>query len=173
MRRVLLLITFVLFALLSASSQQSEELPRIGSRLDKSTVAMAEKQRQICATSPSQLDPCFEHRYAGIKFTIAYRSETKEVTYIFTTDEKFRTKDGLKVLDEIAVTEQSILVGPGWQVEAAPGSDGWIPVISDFDMKVKLSDGTLLNLPGETGGSKSGKATIRAFGKRREPSPAN
>lgn len=165
MRRHLLSIIAVLCSFSAANSQQGDKLPHIGSELDKHTVTLAEKQRQVCMTSPAQLDPCFERTYGGVKFTVAYRNETKKVTYIFTTDEKFRTKDGLKVLDEIPVTEESIREWLGWQVEAAATSDGWVPVISDFDMKVKLTDGTLLNLPGEHEGSSSGKAVIRAFGK--------
>jgi hypothetical protein len=172
MRRYPFSIVFTVLCLVSvANSQQNDRLPRIGSELDRHTIAIAQKQRQICMTSPAQLDPCFEHTYGGVKFTVAYRSDTKKVTYIFTTDDKFRTDDGLKVLDEISVTEQSIRAWPGWQVEAAATSDGWVPVISDFDMKVKLTDGTLLNLPGENGGSSSGKAIIHAFGKHREASP--
>jgi hypothetical protein len=123
-------------------------------------------------TSPAQLDPCFEHTYGGITFTVAFRSETKRVTYIFTTDKKFRTSEGLKILDEIPVTENSVRVWPGWQVEAAPTSDGWVPVISDYEMKVRLSNGTLLNLPGQHDHSSSGNAAILAFANRREPSPS-
>lgn len=161
-------VVIVLCVLTPSWSQAPQDLPRIGEKLDRRTVANANKQRLLCATSPAQLDPCFERVYGGVRFTVAYRDETKRVSYIYTVDEDFRTVEGMKVLDQIPVSTDSVRAWPGWLVEAQPTVDGWAPIVSGPDMTVELSDGTLLNIIGEQGGSSRGNAIIRGFGKRRE-----
>ena len=113
-------------------------------------------------TNPAQLDPCFERSFDGVRYTVAYSSKTKQVTYLYTKDEKFRTADGLKVGDEISISEENVRAWPGWEIHGPTTIDGWRPLIG-WNGEVKLKDGSVLNLLGKHDGSRSGKATILAF----------
>jgi hypothetical protein len=113
-------------------------------------------------THPAQMDPCFERSFEGVRYTVAYSREMKLITYVYTEDHKFKTADGLKVGDEIAISEQNVRAWPGWEVHGPTTADGWRPLIG-WNGEVKLKDGSALNLWGKHNGSSRGTATILGF----------
>jgi hypothetical protein len=141
-----------------------EQVPAIGTKLNKHWLTASE--HELCMTNPAQLDPCFEQVFEGVRYRVAYSGKSKRVTYLTTSDGKFRTHSGLRVGDEIAISESTVRAWPGWEVHAPTTSDGWRPIIG-FNSEVKLKDGTVLNLREMQGGSITGAATISAFSKGR------
>jgi len=152
------------FLLVTCTSLFAEQLPNIDAKFKK---AWKEgKQSKLCMTSSAQLDPCVDRVFDGITYQIAYRKATNRVTYVYTSDEKFRTIDGFKVGDSIPVSRDTVWGQPGWLSFAATTRDGWRPVVGYDGLHIKLKDGTVLNLTG-TEGLKSGIAAILGFSKSR------
>jgi hypothetical protein len=83
---------------------------------------------------------------------------------MYTSDENFRTIDGLKVGDAIPVSLDTVRGQARWQSYAATTRDGWSPVVGFDGLQIKLKDGTVLDLTG-TEGLKSGIAVILGFSK--------
>lgn len=106
--------------------------------------------------SSAQVDPCFEHTFAGVRYTVAYNRETQHISYLFTEDDKFKTEDGLKVGDEIAVSRRNC-AWPGWEMPGPTTTDGWRPIVG-WNAEVKLTDGTFFRLGGNHAGRSSGYA---------------
>jgi len=156
------LLAIAIFLLLTCASAFSEQPPKIGAKFNKSW--KKGKQSNLCLTSSAQIDPCVDRVLDGIKYQIAYREETHRVTYVYTSDEKFRTIDGLKVGDSIPVSRDTVRGQPGWQSYAATTRDGWWPVVGYDGLQIELKDGTVLDLTG-TQGLKSGIAVILGFSK--------
>jgi hypothetical protein len=150
--------------LILATVSASEQLPTIGMKIPNQWSKKAKVK--LCVTHPAQIDPCFERSFGEVRYTLAYSSQTRRVTYLYTEDEHFRTADGLKVGDEIAISEENVRAWPGWQIHGPTTSDGWRPVIGG-DGEVKLNNGSMLNLRGKHDGSGSGTTTILGFVKGR------
>jgi hypothetical protein len=160
MNRFLFVFLVLLFACVSAVSEQP---PNIGSKFKKS---WRSKESGLCMTSSAQLDPCVERVFDGIKYSIAYGTDTHRVTYVYTDDEKFRTIDGLKVGDSIAVSRDTVVGEPGWQSYAPATGNGWLPVVGFDGLQIKLMDGSVIDLTSSEG-IKKGTALIRGFSKTR------
>jgi hypothetical protein len=159
---IVLVVTIVSSPALNATPP--EHLPAIGDKVKKQWLPADE--RMVCMTNPAQLDPCFERVFDGVQFLVAYRSKTRRVTYLFTSDERFQTADGIRVGDELRVTEANVQAVPGWEVYASTTRDGWRPIIGLND-EVKLKDGTNLKIRYLRDGSESGSATITGFSRGR------
>jgi hypothetical protein len=157
-----MLLTLAMSAAVCARAP--EQVPAIGAKLNKHWLTAGE--HELCMTSPAQLDPCFEQAFEGVRYRVAYSSKSKRVTYLTTSDGKFRTHSGLRVGDEIAISENTVRAWPGWEVHAPTTSDGWRPIVG-FNSEVKLKDGTVLNLREKQGVNITGTATIGAFSKGR------
>lgn len=155
-----LVVLFLLFACVSAVSEQP---PNIGSKFKR---LWRSKESGLCMTSSAQLDPCVERIFDGIKYSIAYSTDTHRVTYVYTDDDKFRTIDGLKVGDSIPVSRETVVGWPGWQSYAPPTRDGWLPVIGFDGLQIKLVDGSVIDMTSSEG-IKKGIALIRGFKKSR------
>jgi hypothetical protein len=155
-------VAIAIFLLIPCAGAFSEQPPNIGAKFNKSW--KKGKQSNLCMTSSAQIDPCVDLVVDGIKYQIAYREETHRVTYVYTSDEKFRTIDGLKVGGSIPVSRETVRGQPGWQSYAATTRDGWCPVVGYDGLQIKLKDGTVLDLTG-TEGLKSGIAVILGFSK--------
>ena len=93
-----MLLTLAMSAAVCARAP--EQVPAIGAKLNKHWLTAGE--HELCMTSPAQLDPCFEQAFEGVRYRVAYSSKSKRVTYLTTSDGKFRTHSGLRVGDEIA-----------------------------------------------------------------------
>lgn len=156
-RRIMVLVmacTVVLFG---------EQAPKIGAEMNRKWIQG--DGHNLCMTHPAQLDPCVQQLFDGVRYTIGYSKETRRVTYLYTDDKNFRTADGLKVGDSIPISDDSVRALPGWHVEAPITRDGWRPILG-YDQKIKLRDGTVLNLR-DKDSKKSGTAIILGFCKLR------
>lgn len=142
-----------------------EPLPALGDKLSARLLEVGERQRRLCATHPAQLDPCLTSEFDGIKYSIAYDAESKRVTYIETSDRRFRTPIDQKVGDEIPISEKDVLFLPGWIVFGPPTSGDWRPIIGGPDGVVNLKNGDVLKVWGKPNGSSGGLATIEGFAK--------
>jgi len=141
----------------------SETPPDVGAKFQKSW--RKGKESNLCMTSSAQLDPCIERVFDGIRYQIAYRLETHRVSYVYTSDDRFRTVDGLKIGDPIPVSRDTVGGEPGWLSLAATTSDGWRPVVGYDGLRIKLRDGTVVDLTGAEG-LKNGIAVILGFCRR-------
>jgi hypothetical protein len=156
--------TVALMLLVTSILALSEQPPAIGARFKKKWAAG--KEATLCLAEPAQLDPCVTRRFEGIDYQIAYREQTRRVSYLYTTDERFRTADGLKVGDSVPVSQETVMGLPGWQIRAPVTRDRWWPVVG-FDLpQIKLNDGTVLDL-GNKEKPASGMALILGFAKAR------
>lgn len=144
----------------NSDSKSGEQIPEIGDQVNSKWVG---RSRELCVTHSAQLDPCFEHSFNGIRFTVAYNDGTKKISYVSTMDQKFMTADALRIGSEIDVSSDTVIAFPGWQIFARPSADGWWPVIGFADT-VKLKDGTVLKLWNKQG-SERGTAVVEAFAK--------
>ena len=113
--------------LLATASPNSEHLPVIGAKFEKSWAA--NQQRQECLTQLAQFDVCAEHTFDGIKFQVAYSQQADTVTHLYTEDKRFQTADGLKVGDSIPITPEALIVFPGWRIYGPETKDGWHPIL--------------------------------------------
>lgn len=78
----------------------------IGTKLNRKYIP--KKATKLIATHPSQLRPFIERTIDGVKYVIAYDEKTREIKYIHTTDKKFRTVDGLRVLGELSLKREQL-----------------------------------------------------------------
>jgi hypothetical protein len=164
MRKTVLALVFAAVSCIVISASPVEPAPAIGTKIKKEWTKAG--KGQLCMTHPAQLDPCFEHVFDGVQYKVAYNGQTRRVSYLSTSDSKFRTTDGLQVGSEIRVTEATVHAMPGWVVWGPTTSDGWRPIIGGFNGEVKLKDATLLKLWGQPG-SGEGIAIIQGFSRGR------
>jgi hypothetical protein len=163
MRKTVLALVFTAVSCIVVFAASHEPVPAIGAKIKKEGIKAS--KGQLCMTHPAQLDPCFEHVFDGVQYKVAYNGQTRRVSYLSTSDSKFRTADGLQVGSEFRVTEDKVKAMPGWEVWGPTTSDGWRPIIG-FNAEVKLKDGTLLKL-NTNDGSGEGIAIIQGFSQGR------
>ena len=92
-----LIVLAVAIAMPLETASGAATVPEIGTKLAKHLLKIASHQRQLCMTAPAQLDPCFEYDFDKVRYTVSFDARSKRVTYISTTDEAFRTADGLQI----------------------------------------------------------------------------
>jgi hypothetical protein len=138
---------------------------------DRLTRAQILKNKNVeCAATPSQTYPCVEYMIdKGIVFsTVGYDSKTKRIKYLYTSDEHFRTKEGLKVGDWIKVSEDQVIPVASWYIYGPKTKDGWHIIVGStlIAEKVQFQDGTVIypSAP-RTGLARVGKVQIRGFDK--------
>ena len=124
----------------------------------------------LFAATPSQTYPCVEDlKVSGVKFTtVGFDSKTKQVKYLFVSDEQFRTREGLRVDDWIQVSEDQVVSISGWNIYGPKTKDGWHIVLGSALLggKITFRDGTVLNPSASPiAPSKFGWVQIRAFEK--------
>lgn len=83
---------------------------------------------EFIATHPNQLRPFIVRQIEGVRYEIAFDKSSREVKYIHTNDEQFRTVEGLKTGDCMSAREGELHPYPGWELQGEPAKDGWIPV---------------------------------------------
>ena len=134
--RTLVLILLLLTTAPAWAGQFPKGVPKPGDRLPRSLRALREPGEWV--THPSQTRPFVRLTVKGIDYVVAFDESNGRVTYVSTTDNDFRTIDGLKVGDDIEVGPADILTLPGWEIRLPARKDGWQPVIghelgSSFD----------------------------------------
>ena len=140
--------TFCVMVLVAFGSLQIEFLPEIGSRLPASMVP--KNNRELFMTAPSQLRPCIRKTIDQVKYVIAYDEKTREVKYLYTDDQHFKSSRGRRVGDFIEVTGDKVLIFPGWEIRTSEEEkNGWQPLVG-FDSKMTiLKDGKETELKSE------------------------
>jgi len=89
----------LLFALALCAPQaetQETKLANLGAQVPPQ-VLRARIHSQQCLTDINHNDPCASVRIQGMLFTIAWDTHTKKITYLFTSDHRFRTDSELGV----------------------------------------------------------------------------
>jgi hypothetical protein len=162
MRKTVLALVFTTVSCIVVSAAL-EPVPAIGAKIKREWIKAG---KSLCMTHAAQIDPCFEHVFDGVQYKVAYNGQTHRVSYLSTSDSKFRTVDGLHVGSEIRVAEDKVYAIPGWEAWGPTTSDGWRPIIG-FNSEIKLKDDTLLNLSGRIDGNREGIAIIQGFSRGR------
>ena len=85
--------------------------------------------------------PYIERNINGVDYIIAFSRETREIRYITTNDEDFRTANGLHVGSYVEVSRDEISAYPGWEIRAPRTEDGWYPVIGFVGVMTILREG--------------------------------
>lgn len=153
----------ILALFVTSTTALSKGPPAIGSPFKKTWDVG--QQRTLCMTHSAQLDPCVELQVEGIKYQIAYREQTHRVSYLRTSDQKFRTVDGLKVGDSIPVSSKALRAFPGWEIHAPRTPDGWSPIIGYDGLRITLEDGSVLDLTVHKENTAPVRAVIIGFSK--------
>ncbi len=130
---VLFLIGFIVSS--TEVSAQADIKLEIGAKLPRKYIT--KKNVTFTFTAASQMDPSIEKTIANVDYDIAFKEDTRRITYISTMDEDFRTVNCLKVGDEITFTKEELIISPYWEIRAPAAPDGWFPVIG-FDQPMSL-----------------------------------
>lgn len=139
---------------------------------DRLTGTQISKNKNVeCAATPSQTYPCVQGMTdKGIVFSIVgYDAKTKRIKYLYTIDEHFRTKEGLKVGDWIEVSEDQLIPVTGGFIYGPKTKEGWHIIVGrtlGITEQVQFQDGTVI-YPTEsrTVPPRVGKVQIRGFDK--------
>jgi hypothetical protein len=126
--KVLFLSLICLFAFSFSAVAQSDIKLKIGAKLPRKYVSLS---KASTLTAASQTRPFIEVMIKDVEYLIAFDRKTREIRYIHTTDDNFRTVNGLTVDSEIAFTREQLIIFPYWEIRAPATPDGWFPVIAD------------------------------------------
>lgn len=129
----------------SAAQAQIDHLPKLGSPAPAWLIT-TDKHEKECRTGPGHRDPCTEIEVGKIKYTIAWDTQTKNITYLFTDDRRLVTDSGLSVggtcrvagaEDAGTISYMKWLIDPRWKgVDPKAGDDAvWYAAMhkNDFD----------------------------------------
>lgn len=108
----------------------------LGEVLPSSVLSKQVSPPQKVQSFTKTFDPFVLLEVHDIQYTIAYDAANRVITYIYTSDLRFSTKQGLKVGDEISLSRDQISFYTDWQVYAPTTCDGWKPVIG-YDREPK------------------------------------
>jgi hypothetical protein len=127
------LALFTLLLVAFAVQPRADIKLQIGAKLDRKYIP--KKITEVILTHPAQTRPFIERSIRGVKYIIAFDSQTREIKYINTTDPNFRTANDLRVDGKIPLTRDQLEVIPYWEVRAPMTPDGWYPVVgNDSDL---------------------------------------
>lgn len=129
---VLCVFSLCAFALTAApASAQISHLPALGTPVPAALLSNAKHEKQ-CRTSDHHYDPCIEVDIGKIRYTVAWDTATKAITYLYTDDHDLVTDSGLAVGNSIRV------VGDSGQADPTVGYMKWVidPRWKDTDAKL-------------------------------------
>lgn len=132
--KISILIALLLLTL--GAVQKPDFKLEIGSVLPAKYVS---KRNHLYMTHPAQLRPFIERKINGVKYIIAYEKESREIKYIYTYDDSFKTSDGLQVGSYIEVNSAQIVAYPGWAVHGPETKDGWTLLIGFVNKMTTLN----------------------------------
>jgi hypothetical protein len=132
--------------LMFGSGQVQTTTPAVGLVLAEPYVAQHHKATSgELVFDETKAHPAYSHPYLsdvinGVEYLIAYSKETREITYVHTSDPNFKTEDGLKLGDCISWAESESPANAAWELRAPLTSDGWYPVLSieSYSHRVRL-----------------------------------
>ena len=141
-------------------------VPEIGEKLRSKDIPES-ASHNVCMRLAAQVDPCFDTLLGGVKYTIAFGDRDHRVTYIHTSDPKFKAADGQKVGDEIEFPRSQLQVNPYFEIYGPTTRDGWRPIVGlDIGpLEPTEKDGTKIDLRGNTGKGDPVKTSIGGFSK--------
>lgn len=118
-------------------------------------------KKQLFRTYSNKYEPFLKKEIDNVVYIIGYDEKSNQITFINTSDLRFRTKEGLKVGSELELTKEQIDKIPEWEIHAPADEDGWKPVIG-YDEPEILFNGKIL-FPGDptTGFEKSDKIKVK------------
>jgi hypothetical protein len=110
---------------------QISHLPALGAPVPPALLTSAKHEKQ-CRTSESHFDPCSEITIGQIRYTVAWDSASKDVTYLFTEDHDLVTDTGLAIGNSIRI------VGDSGQPDTTVPYLKWVidPKWKDKDSKI-------------------------------------
>lgn len=91
---------------LPAAPAQINHLPALGAPVPPALLTRAKHERE-CRTGDHHQDPCGEIDIGKIRYTVAWDTATKAVTYLYTDDHDLVTDSGLAVGNSIRVIDDS------------------------------------------------------------------
>jgi hypothetical protein len=126
--KVLFLLLVCFASTFSAAAAQSDIKLKIGAKLPRKYVSLSKASTM---TAASRTRPFVELTIKDVEYLIAFDEKTREIKYIYTDDDNFRTVNGLTADSEITFTREQLIIFPYWQIRAPATPDGWFPVIGD------------------------------------------
>jgi hypothetical protein len=84
---------------------QVRSLPALGKPVPD--FVTAEKHTRECSTGPGHKDPCAEIEIDKVKYTVAWDSQTRAVTWLFTEDHRIITDTQLSVGNSCRLVQDS------------------------------------------------------------------
>lgn len=79
---------------------------------------MLKNPANLLMTASGGMEPSFEAEYEGIKFLVAIGYESRRISFISTTDNRFQTGEGIRIgdtLEKVLETSKGeIIKEPGW-----------------------------------------------------------
>lgn len=136
----------------SPARAQLKNLPQLGSPAPASFFTSAKHEKE-CRTGADHRDPCTEVAIGGIRYTIAWDAQTKDVTYLFTDDRALVTDSGLSVGSTCRVIEDSgapdptvsymkWVIDPKWKGRNASSADPrvWFAAMHKDGLDPKYGD---------------------------------
>lgn len=157
--KVLFLSLICLFAFSFSVVAQSDIKLKIGAKLPRKYVSLS---KASTLTAASQTRPFIEITIKDVEYLIAFDRKTREIRYIHTTDDNFRTVNGLTVDSEITFTREQLIIFPYWEIRAPATPDGWFPVVAmaiepfgggQFVAKLKDGEKATMEISGFSKGS--------------------
>ena len=144
-------------------------VPEIGEKLHAKNIPES-ASHNMCVTQAAQAYPCFDKLIDGVTYTIAFDDNNENrVTYISTSDPKFKTADGYKVGDEIEFPRSQLQVNPYFEIYGPSTRDGWRPIVGlDLGPPEPEKNGTAISLRGNIGSGDPIKTKIGGFSKGKD-----
>ena len=157
-------ILFLLLLILLTSSvafAQTEYRPDVGDVLKKQYIP--KKPKEMAARCCFY--PFIEKTFGGVKYTIAFKRDTREIVYLSTWDKNFKTEDGYRVGDDVKVSFEQIS-SSGGTLYTPETSDGWHPVVG-YTLSLPNENGVVENLNPFEGAKPNEVLTLKilSFGK--------
>lgn len=88
-----------------------------------------DEKKSLYQTHSELFQPFLRKEIRNVWYVIGYDDESHQITYIHTSDLRFRTKEGLRVGSEIELRRDQVKIYPAWEIHGMPNKDGWNPVI--------------------------------------------
>ena len=104
-------------------------------------------KKQLFRTYANKYEPFLRKEIDNVEYVIGYNEKSNQITFINTSDLRFRTKKGLKVGSELELTKDQVHKIPEWEIYAPTDEEGWKPVIG-YDEPEVLINGEII-FPGD------------------------
>jgi hypothetical protein len=97
-------------------------------------ITQSTREQMRCLTAEAHFDACVLATFSNLRYVVGWDESAFAVTYLFTNDTGFRTKNNLAVGGNLRVTRSRLVPFKSWQVDPRSGSGGWFPVVVPLDL---------------------------------------